>query len=381
MRRFFLKDFVVSKIQSTEKKRITYAEYMDIVLYDSNVGYYMKEKKKLGREGDFYTSSGVHTVFGRAFAHFFLDLIEKEALPATICEFGGGDGRFAKAVMDEWELIAKRKQLRYIIIETSPYHRNEQKKLLSQKGEFQQFASLEDLKESEPNAFEGIIFSNELLDAFPVHVVEKQGADLLEVFVAVDNENNLIETKQQCTNPQVIDWLKSYGPTLKEGQRIEVPIYMNSWITSINDYLKRGFIVTIDYGFTKEDWNLPQRKDGSLRGYYKHQMINNPLQYPTEMDLTTHIHLDAYEMISGEVGLEKIVSVKQNRFLLMIGMLKFLQENYDPNPFSEKSKLNRAIQTLINDTGMSAAFHVFVHGKNVTNKEAYRIFNEDPYQI
>ncbi|WP_261178794.1 SAM-dependent methyltransferase [Anaerobacillus sp. CMMVII] len=372
---------VVSKIKGTEKHRITYAEYMNIVLYDQEVGYYMKDKKKLGTEGDFYTSSGVHSVFGRAFAHFFLDLIEKEQLPASICEFGGGDGRFAKAVFDEWELITNNRPLHYTMIETSPYHRKEQKKLLSGKVDFRQFASLEELQESDSNDFEGIIFSNELLDAFPVHVVEKQQSNLFEVFVTIDDVGNLVEIKEICSNEQINDWLRVYGPTLKEGQRIEVPIYMNSWITSVDNFLKRGHILTIDYGYTKEDWSMPQRKDGSLRGYFKHQMINNPLEHPTEMDLTTHIHLDAYEMMMEEIGLEKLVAIKQNRFLLMIGMLKFVQENYDSNPFSEKSKLNRAVKTLITDTGMSAAFHVFLHGKNVTNSKAYRIFNDDPYQI
>ncbi|MFN7251187.1 MAG: SAM-dependent methyltransferase [Anaerobacillus sp.] len=360
---------------------ITYAEYMNFVLYDPDIGYYMKDKKKLGRDGDFYTSSGVHAVFGRAFAHFFLDLVEKEHLPASICEFGGGDGRFAKAVIDEWELITSNKSLLYTIIETSPYHRSEQKKLLGEKSGFRQFASLEDLRDKDSTRFEGIIFSNELLDAFPVHVVEKHHSELVEIFVSLDEEDNLIELKQLCSKKQLVDWLKTYGPDLKEGQRIEVPIYMNSWLSSINDFLNRGFVVTIDYGYTKEDWTLPERKDGSLRGYFKHQMINNPLQHPTEMDLTTHIHLDAYETIANELGLEKIVGLKQSRFLLQIGMLKFLQENYDPNPFSEKSKLNRAIKTLINDTGISAAFHVFLHGKGMTNSKSYRLFTDDPYQL
>lgn len=376
-----MKDIVVEKIKNTDIKMMTYADYMNFVLYDPEVGYYMKDKKKLGRDGDFYTSSGVHAVFGRAFAHFFLDIIEKEGLPATICEFGGGDGRFAKAVLDEWKLITKDKPLDYTIIETSPFHRQEQSKLLSENIGFRQFASLEDLQKSETNQFEGIIFSNELLDAFPVHVVEKLEDNIVEVFVSVDEKENLIERKEICTNDKVLNWLTTYGPSLIEGQRIEVPIYMNSWMNSINDFLKRGFLITIDYGFTKEDWAMPQRKDGSLRGYFKHQMINNPLENPTDMDLTTHIHLDAYEMLANEAGLEKIVAEKQNRFLIMIGMLKFLQENYDPNPFSKKSKLNRAIKTLIMDTGMSAAFHVFLHGKNLTNANAYKILTEDPYEL
>lgn len=379
MEEIFLKE-VVSKIKNSENQMISYAEYMNFVLYDPEVGYYMKDKKKLGKEGDFYTSSGVHAVFGRAFAHFFLDCIEKEGLPAMICEFGGGDGRFAKAVMDEWDVISMR-QLEYIIIETSPYHREEQLKLIGDKQGFKQYGSLEDYQNENCAFFEGIIFSNELLDAFPVHVVEKNGENIEEVFVSVNKDDQLIEVNKICVNKEISHWLQTYGPALKDRQRIEVPLSMNSWITSIHKFLKRGLLLTIDYGYTKEEWEMPQRRLGSLRGYYKHQMVYDPLLHPTDMDLTTHIHLDAYEKMTADIGLEKIVGEKQNRFLLMIGMLKFLQENYDPNPFSEKSKLNRAVQTLITDTGMSAAFHVFLHGKNVLRSKEYGLFTNDPYKV
>lgn len=375
-------DKLFSTIKDAENERISYAQYMNIALYDPEIGYYMKRKKKLGTEGDFYTSSGVHSVFGQVFAHFFLDIIEKEGLPAKVCEIGGGDGRFAKAVIEEWSKLKPKgnENLIYTIIETSPYHREEQMKRLNKYDSFYQYDSLKSLKEHNEQSFEGIIFSNELIDAFPVHVVEKHSDYIYEIFVSLDGKGELVEKQVICDNDQVLKWLELYGPNLNEGQRIEVPIYMNDWIAEINKFLKKGLLVTIDYGYNKEEWTMPARKDGSLRGYFKHQLINNPLLNPTEMDLTSHIHLDAYNEVTKENGFSKIIDVKQNRFLLMIGILKFLQENYDPNPFSEKSKLNRAIQSLINDSGMSAAFHVFVHHKNLENVSNYRFLNEDPYK-
>lgn len=375
---------IIEEIKQAKKNLLTYEEYMSIALYDPQIGYYMKNNKKLGPEGDFYTSSGVHAVFGKVFAHFFLDIIEKENLPAKICEFGGGDGRFAKAVLDEWEEMAPKgkENLSYSIIETSPYHREEQMKLLSNKNGFTQFDSLIAYQEIEKGDFEGIVFSNELIDALPVHVIEMHNSEIYEVFVTYDKESKkLIEEKQLCTNENVLLWLEKYGPILKEQQRIEIPLNMNKWIKEINNFMKRGLLITIDYGFTKEEWTMPQRKKGSLRGYYKHQLVNDPLLHPTEMDLTTHIHLDAYEAVLKEEGFVKVYDERQNRFLLKIGLLKFLKENFDPNPFSEKSKQNRAIQTLINDSGISAAFHVFLHGKQLSAINSYRLFHDDPYKI
>ncbi len=378
-----MKEILVEKIKEAEGKMITYADYMSLALYDSEIGYYMKTNKKLGTEGDFYTSSGVHAVFGKVFAHFFLDVIEKEGLPAKICEFGGGDGRFAKAVIDEWEQLKPegKEDLSYAIVEMSPYHREEQKRLLASKNGFSQYDSLNSLKEQMGKEFKGVIFSNELIDAFPVHVVERRGDDLYEIYVSIDENDQLIETSQLGTNQKVLKWLKRYGPTLNDRQRIEVSLYMNDWIEEISEFMKKGLLVTIDYGYTKEEWGMPERKEGSLRGYFKHQLISNPLLHPTEMDITSHIHIDAYNTVTEENRFTKIDDLKQNRFLFKLGILKFLQENYDPNPFSEKSKSNRAIQTLINDSGMSAAFHVFLHSKQLTKTTSYRFLNEDPYKI
>ncbi|UTW69911.1 SAM-dependent methyltransferase [Anaerobacillus sp. HL2] len=229
---------------------------------------------------------------------------------------------------------------------------------------FSQFTSLKAYQEINKTDFEGIIFSNELIDALPIHVIEMQNSEIYEVFVTYDEKTErLIEEKKLCTNEDILLWLEKHGPILNEQQRIEIPLNMNKWIKEVDAFLKRGLLVTIDYGFTKEEWTMPQRKKGSLRGYYKHQLVNDPLLHPTEMDLTTHIHLDAYEAVLKEEGFVKVYD-ERNRFLLKIGLLKFLKENYDPNPFSQKSKQNRAIQTLLNDSGISAAFHVFLHGKN-----------------
>lgn len=378
-----LENLILETIKKRNNKMISYEEYMNLALYDPVEGYYMKDKKKLGQEGDFYTSSGVHAVFGKAFAHLFLDIIEKEALPPKICEFGGGDGRFAQAVLDEWRKIAPngKEVLSYIIIEMSPYHREEQKKRLDDFEGFRQFATLDAYQKYDHNDFEGIIFSNELIDALPVHVIEKNGENLYEVFISVDDFDQLVERKVPCLNNDIVYWLEKYGPSLVDGQRIEVPLSMNTWIDEVTRFLKRGLLLTIDYGYSKEEWAMPARKDGSLRGYYKHQMITDPLLYSTDMDLTSHIHLDAYRQLLNEANLKEIIDEKQHRFLLMIGILKFLQENYDPNPFSEKSKQNRAVRSLVSDNGMSAAFQVFLHGKQLSNIESYRFLAEDPYNL
>ncbi|MBB5173114.1 class I SAM-dependent methyltransferase [Texcoconibacillus texcoconensis] len=357
------------------------ASYMEHVLYDEVEGYYMKKNKKLGKEGDYYTSNHVHPVFAKTFAHFFHDVLTKERLPLMICECGGGDGKFAKSVLDEWKQTfpSTYQLLDYRLVETSPFHRSLQEEALD---EHQQVvtlhSSLEEVKGDVPD-FQGVIFSNELLDALPVRVVEVENSELYEIFVALSEEGELIEERQRCEDQDIQSWIEQYGPTLDDGQRIEIPLAMKDWQREVSEWLKNGMIVTVDYGYTNDDWRDPQLRDGSLRGYSNHRMVKNPLKFPGEMDLTSHVHWDTYDKIMKEFGLKRMIAERQDRFLIEAGLLQFAQETTDPNPFSKTHKKNRAIQQLVHPTGISGSFSVYVHERGLSECDSYQYFCKSPY--
>lgn len=360
----------------------SYYDYMDVALYDEKVGYYMKEEIKLGKEGDFYTSNHVHPVFQKTFARFFLDIFHHENMERAICEWGAGDGRFAKNVLQHIKETDETvfNELSYYIIESSPYHRNVLKDtLIDYKKQVHIFSDMAEARDHIPY-FEGIIFSNELIDAMPVYIVERDGDDLLEIKVDYD-KNGFHEVKVPCENEDLIDWLFHYGPPLQDGFRTEINLPMKSWLENIATWVQKGMVVTVDYGYTNEELQLPERKEGSLRGYYKHKMIENPLLYSGEMDLTTHIQWDAFIEIAKEQGFHLIYHDQQDRFLVQAGLFTFLQEVTTFNPFSEKHRQNRGIQTLLDIGGISTFFQVNVQGKGLENVEEYRFFNEDPYEM
>ncbi len=335
---------------------ITYADYINAVLYHPKLGYYMKDKQKIGREGDFITTSNVSDIFGRTCAKWFAHVVQKTMLPHVFCEVGAGNGRFARAFLEEWN---ERMQtpLTYIIVESSPYHRKLQKDLLDKDFMFTQVASLEEL-----DSFEGMIFSNELFDALPVHVVEKENGQLYEVMVGIKNEQ-LHEVKVPLTNPAIDHFLEENKFELREKQRLEIPLLMGDMLDEIAKVLVKGLVITVDYGYTHEDWMEPSRINGSLRGYYQHQMIENVLKHPGEMDITSHIHFEWLIKRGEQAKLGFIEKLRQDEFLLKTGILEELQDHYDPNPFSETSKRNRAIRSLIVPGGMSSSFHVLIQEK------------------
>ncbi|MBU9724202.1 MULTISPECIES: class I SAM-dependent methyltransferase [Bacillaceae] len=370
---------ILQKLSQRSTPPWSYSTFMDTALYDKEIGYYMKTNRKLGKEGDFYTSNHVHPVFPKTCARFFADVIQKEGLDPSICEWGAGDGRFAKSALTYFKEKEEAlfENMHYLIIEASPYHQETLKIAL---GEFEDkvkvYSTYKEMVSDHPS-FSGVIFSNELLDAFPVKVVEKEKDQLFEVKLE-EVEGELKEVLYQA-DEELEKWLEQYGPSLPNHYRTEINFSMKEWLEEVAPWLERGIIVTIDYGYTNEELLAPERREGSLRGYYKHEMIHNPLKHPGNMDLTSHVQWDAYKKIISSYMTE-VVHTSQDKFLLKAGLFTFLEEVKDFNPFSDTYKLNRAIQSLVQPGGISSAFQVNVNGKGLSCMEEYAFFNEDPYE-
>ncbi|SER68227.1 class I SAM-dependent methyltransferase [Salipaludibacillus aurantiacus] len=373
---------LIAKLKEKSTPPWNFAFFMDTALYDPEAGYYTKNRLKLGKEGDFYTSNHVHPVFAETFARFFSDVFIKEKIQTAICEQGAGDGAFAYHTLSYFirEKPQVFKDLRYYIIESSPYH---QRILLNRLDEFRDcveiYASLSELREKVPH-FDGIFFSNELLDAFPVHIVEQGEEGLKEVYVEPVN-SSLHEKVLPCRNEEVINWIARFGPDLPPGFRTEVSLEMENWIRETAGWINKGMLVTVDYGYRNEELIQPERKEGSIRGYYNHEMVNDPLKRPGEMDLTSHIPWDAYEKIVSEEGFNFVCHERQDHFLLKAGLFSFLEEPSEMNPFSKEFKKNRAIQSLVHPGGISSSFQVNIYGRDLKEAENYSLFHEDPYQI
>lgn len=348
---------------------ISYSTYMNIVLYDKMHGYYMKERPKIGREGDFFTSSNISSVFAKTCARFFSKLVEAGEVAPHFCEIGGGTGKFAYDMLTEWKEIspATFATLQYSIVEVSPFHRELQREKLAPFCNVLQYSTYEEIG----NLFTGIVFSNELFDAFPVEVITKRDGLLYEIRVAFDDEDCLSELLRPLQCPDIMCYLQKHRIELKERQRFEVPLAMSSYLERLMKWLHEGLLVTIDYGYTNEEWMHPAHAEGSLRGYYKHRLMRNPLQYPGEMDITTHIHVDELKAVAEELNLQTIWHTKQREFLLAANILEQLVQHEDRNPFSEAQKQNRAIRSIILQGGIGDAFHVLVQKKGMPN---FRMF-------
>ena len=322
----FMIHYLKNLISKAPTGLISYADFISAALYHPELGYYMKDKQKIGRQGDFITTSNISDVYGRIVAKWFKNVCEKTKISPIFCEIGAGNGRFAQAFLQEWH-ESIRLPIQYLIVESSPYHRKVQNEMI--KFSVKQVERLRELEN-----FDGMIFSNELFDSLPVHVVEKENGKMFEAMVGIQN-NQLFEKRVPLTNPAIISYLKKSKMQIQEKQRFEVPLSRGQMLEDISQVLTKGLVVTADYGYTNVEWQEPARRGGSLRGFHQHQLINDVLKYPGDMDITTHVHFDTLIKMGEEVDLKLISKLRQDEFFLKAGILHELTDHYDSNPFSE----------------------------------------------
>ncbi len=360
-----LKDEILTWILSHPNKRIPFAEYMSLALYHPEWGYYNRDRQKIGREGDFYTSSSVGVVYGVMWARHFiyawhqLDLLDQPSSPLVILEVGGGNGDFAKAVLDDFKQSYPHyyERIYYYMNEQSGYHKQLQSEKLAEHQDhilwFDQLNDIHQAKKGKPT----LIFSNELFDALPVERVKRTLDGLFECWVEAKDER-LVESWISLERKELVDYLSENDIKLPIGYQFEISFVAKKLYTELSKLLDNGYIFTVDYGWRSDELLRPERKDGTLMGYYNHRHVTDYYKHPGEIDLTTHVHFD--DLISwGESHGNKLISyATQREWLLQEKILEQLQGHQDPDPFNPIAKQNRAILQLITPGGMGDTFKV-----------------------
>ena len=366
-----LAEIILKRIRS--RGDITFASFMESALYEPDLGYYTSPGRKVGAEGDFYTSMNVHSAFGRLISREigrFWELLDSPAC-FTIAEAGAGGGQLAQDILDA---IAQENPnlygiLTYRLIEKEPSLQQAQAARLERHAERLAWSSPQELADAELS-FTGCIISNELFDAMPVHLVEMTDEGLKEVFVSAD-ANGFRERFLPPSSPELAAYLQKFEVRLMPGQRAEINLAAPAWIASAARALERGFVLTVDYGYLTEELYTPQRRNGTLLCYHKHTTNEDPYQLVGEQDITTHINFSALIEAGNEQGLEKVWYGEQYRFLLGVGLLEELMRMEAQAKDEQESLKHRlAIKKLmLPEGGMGDTFKVLIQAKGVQNPQ------------
>lgn len=344
---------------------LPFSKFMDSCLYHPVYGYYMTSRQKIGREGDFFTSSSVHALFGQLIAKQLHQMWEILGCPANfiIAEQGAGAGHLCHDILNalEDDFPDFYSLLRYKIVEISEVNRFRQAQLLSRHPNAVSWCAQSDLV-----GMIGCFLSNELVDAFPVHLVEKRNGTLLEVCVDVTN-GTLHEVLLEPSTGELADYLEWVGVELVEGNRAEINLSAPMWINTVAGLLHRGFVLTIDYGYLASELYAPWRTTGTLMCYFQHTSGENPYLRIGEQDLTAHVDFTAL-IKSGEAsGLQQLFYGDQCKFLLGLGFVEALlaAQACETEPHRAQALRLTLKNLILPDGGMGEIFKILIQGKGV----------------
>lgn len=356
-------DKIIARIKESDKSLLRFRDYMEMCLYDPDGGYYTSDKSKIGREGDFYTSSHIGSILGDVLARYIGRLASDQEGIFTVTEWGAGTGRLARQILDRIReedpgLYAR---LEYRIAERSPHHRRILQEALS--GHDGAICIMETVPPG--NYGPGLVFSNELLDAFPVHRVRRRREVLTELHVGWDPvEGRFFEAELPCTDPAVLEYLDLGRITLRDGQTADLNLEAGRWIKEQAERLQQGTpLVTIDYGDVSEELFGSHRMAGTLMCYKAHKAYDNPYIHAGEQDITAHVDFSCCIRSGLEAGLSDWKLATQKQFLMDNGILELLQQHGGSDPFSPAAKRNRAIRQILLSDSMSELFKVLIQRK------------------
>ena len=369
-----LQQIILAKIQANSDKRITFAEFMNLALYHPDYGYYGSGQVAIGAEGDFFTASSLGADFGELFAEQLAEmwLILDHPKPFQVIEMGAGLGDLAIDILNYWQsnypdLL---QNVEYSIIEeSSSLIATQQEKLQSwqEKGIRLSWKSWSDL----PNhSVTGCFFSNELIDAFPVHQVIWQNHQLQEIYIG-ENQGELIEIIAELSIPELLNYFQQVQININsadypEGYRTEVNLQALDWLNRVSQKLNKGYLLTIDYGYSAQKYYHPQRSQGTLQCYYQHRYHADPLVNLGLQDITTHVNFTALENQGKSLGLETLGFTQQGLFLMSLGLGDRLMElSTGKFNFAEIFKRRDALHQLIDPTGLGK-FGVLLQAKGLT---------------
>ena len=340
---------------------IPFSRYMEICLYDPELGYYAAHAEQFGKAGDFYTSSDVHAVFGRLLARQFDEMWRALGSPAElqIVELGPGRGLFAQDVLDwaEKKFPEFFRASHYTLVEASPALRARlgetlQRRMATGKAE---------IRDELPTQLSAsaIIFANEFFDALPVEVISHRG----ELRLGCE-PGRFVESFVQ-PSAEALGYLDRYSVHPEAGERVEAALAAQEYMSGVAQRLHRGFVIVVDYGYTREE-QLAGRHRGTVTAFRRHAICASPYEAPGEQDITAHVNFTALHAAAQEGGLEPLALLTQAQFLMGIGEGNQFADAFEEALLPpERAKVAMQLKHLVTPAGMGESFHVLVMSKGV----------------
>lgn len=362
------------QIADSRQQRISFAKFMELALYHPQQGYYATNRNNEGIQRDFFTSTHLGADFGELLAEQFADIWERldRPNPFVLVEMGAGQGLLVQDIVrylhrHRFECFAA---LEYWVIEKSPALIAVQQHRLHALRESWGKLYWRTWEEIPTGSITGCCFSNELVDAFPVHLIEATEDQLLEVYLTIDPvDQSLQEITAPLSTSRLTEYFNLIDIDLRSDRyakpyRTEVNLAALDWLTTVADRLHRGYLLTIDYGYPAHRYYNPTRNQGTLQCYYQHRYHNDPYGAIGHQDITAHVNFTALERQGEKLGLQTIGFTQQGLFLMALGIGDRLNALSNPVDLTVPEILKRreTLHALIDPAGLGN-FGVLIQAK------------------
>ncbi len=369
--------FDIIKEEIRESGPISFRRFVELSLFHPQHGYYSSGKARIGKKGDFYTAPSVHRSFGETISRFLARaslLLEGEKF--VVVEFGASGGQLASDILgalreNHPDLYLKTD---YIMSEVSPAAVQAAKEKLKGHGERVRWTD-SPLKIIE-DGFCGVVIANEFLDSLPFHRLKSDGGEIREVFLSL-RDGKIEEVLRDPETEEIYEFSKRYLDEYVQGEEAEACLLAGKWLAEVGMALQKGFVLSIDYGSLAPELYSPEKRKGTYRCFYRHELSSNSYIRIGEQDITADVNFSELMRVGDAVDLSTVTYTTQGQFLVDWGILEIFK-TYD-KPQNQGDRL--AAKTLFMPEFMGRRFKALLQSKGFQPEELEVFCKYQPFRI
>ena len=367
----------IIKEEIRESGPISFRRFVELSLFHPEQGYYSSGNARIGKKGDFYTAPSVHRSFGETLSR----LLAKASLllgdeKFTVVEFGASNGQLAfdilEALRENHPGLYSRTD--YVISEINPVARQTAKKTLERHRERVRWT--DDLQKIERDGFCGVVIANEFIDSLPFHRLKSDGEKIREVFLSL-RDGEIEEVIRDPETEDVHEFSKRYLDGYAQGEEAEACLLAGKWLADVGRALQKGFVLCIDYGSLATELYSPEKRKGTWRCFYRHELNSDPYARVGEQDITANVNFSELMRVGNILGLATVKYATQGQFLIDWGILEIFK-TYD-KPENQGDRL--AAKTLFMPEFMGRKFKALLQAKGFSEEELSDLYEYQPLRI
>lgn len=359
----------------TQGGAIPFSRFMELCLYTPGWGYYSAGASKFGASGDFTTAPEMGGLFAATVANALAPVFGQLGPQARLLELGGGTGAFAEALLLR---LAELQALpaRYAILEPSADLRQRQRERLQQNLPAEIGGRVEWLDRPFDDDWEGVVFANEVIDALPTPRFVINAGEVYEETVALDANDQFVRATapaDMLLNSAVRHLERYLDKPFADGYRSELLPQLPYWLQAVAGGLKRGAMLFVDYGYSRGEYYLPERDDGTVRAFYRHHVHNEVYLWPGLQDITASVDFTAMAEAGLHAGFDLAGYCSQASFLLGNGLDQVLALADERTDDVGRVQLREEVKKLTLPSGMGERFQVIGLQRDVDFEPSFEL--------